>query len=236
MKPKVIRVLLSRKASRPEAANGRLKAIRAVFGWAMEEGRINSNPARAVRRIKTHSSGYHSWTTGEAEKFEQHHAVGTKARLAYAILLYTGVRRSDLVRLGRQHVQDGWLQFQQHKNRNRHPVDMQIPILPELQRIIDESPTGDLTFLVTDYGQPFTPAGFSNRFRQWCNQAGLPHCTAHGLRKAAAAIAAENGATEHQLMSIFGWQSMKEAERYTKAARRKKLAGDAMPLLRRTKS
>ena len=50
-----------------------------------------------------------------------------------------------------------------------------------------------------------------------------------------AAIAAENGATEHQLMSIFGWQTIKEAERYTKAARRKKMAGDAMPLLRRTK-
>jgi len=235
MKAKAIRVLRNRKASRAEAANGRLKAIRAVFAWAIEEELISSNPAREVARIRTDSSGYHSWTMEEVEKFERHHAVGSKARLALAILLYTGVRRSDLVRLGRQHVQDGWLHFQQYKNRNRHPVDMQIPILPELQRIIDASPTGDLTFLVTDYGQPFTPAGFSNRFRQWCNQAGLPHCTAHGLRKAAAAIAAENGATEHQLMSIFGWQTIKEAERYTKVARRKKMAGDAMPLLRRTK-
>jgi integrase len=139
------------------------------------------------------------------------------------------------VRLGRQHVREDWLRFQQYKNRNRHPVLIEIPILPELQRIIDASPTGDLTFLVTDYGRSFTAAGFGNRFREWCDQAGLPHCTAHGLRKAGAAIAAENGATEHQLMSIFGWQTIKEAERYTKAARRKKMAGDAMPLLRRTK-
>jgi integrase len=73
------------------------------------------------------------------------------------------------------------------------------------------------------------------RFREWCNRAGLPQCSAHGLRKAGAALAAENRATEHQLMAIFGWRTIQEAERYTKAARRKKMAGDAMPLLRRTK-
>jgi integrase len=232
---KALRVLRDRKAHLPEAANGRLKAVRAVFTWAMEEEHVSSNPARDVPRIKTHSSGYHSWTVEEVKKFERRHAIGTKARLTLELLLYTGVRRSDVVRLGRQHVREDWLRFQQYKNRNRHPVLIEIPILPELQRIIDASPTGDLTFLVTDYGRPFTAPGFGNRFREWCNQAGLPHCTAHGLRKAGAAIAAENGATEHQLMSIFGWQTIKEAERYTKAARRKKMAGDAMPLLRRTK-
>ena len=105
----------------------------------------------------------------------------------------------------------------------------------ELQRIIEASPTGDLAYLVTDFGKPFSIAGFGNKMRQWCNEAGLPHCSAHGLRKGGATRAAENGATDHQLMTIFGWKSIQEAERYTKAARRKKMAGDAMPLLRRTK-
>ena len=67
--------------------------------------------------------------------------------------------------------------------------------------------------------------------RQWCDQAGLPHCTAHGLRKAGAVIAAHNGATPHQLMSIFGWQTLKEAERYTKAVEQKRIASGAMQLL-----
>ncbi|MEX0745640.1 MAG: tyrosine-type recombinase/integrase [Phycisphaeraceae bacterium] len=151
------------------------------------------------------------------------------------MLLYSGARRSDVVQLGRQHVRDSWFRFRQHKNRNRNPMTIDIPVLPELQRVIEASPTGDMTFLITEYGRPFSIAGFGNKMREWCNQAGLPHCSAHGLRKAGAALAAENGATEHQLMAIFGWRTIQEAERYTKAARRKKMAGDAMPLLRRTK-
>ena len=89
---------------------------------------------------------------------------------------------------------------------------------------------------MTAYGCPFTEDGFGVRFRDWCDKAGLFFCSAHGLRKAGAALAAENGATEHQLMAIFGWRTIQEAERYTKAARRKKMAGDALPLLRRTKN
>ena len=235
MTPKAIRVLRDRKAGAPEAANGRVKAIRAVFSWALDEEHVAVNPAREVPRIKNASSGYHSWTMEEVERFEERHPIGTKARLALALLLYTGVRRSDVVRLGKQHVREGWLRFKQHKNRNRHPIEVEIPILSDLQRIVEASPTGDLTFLVTAYGRPFTAAGFGIRFREWCNKAGLNHCTAHGLRKAGAALAAENGATEHQLMAIFGWQTIAEAERYTKAARRKKMAGDAMRLLKRTK-
>jgi integrase len=235
MTAKALRVLRDRKAELPEAANGRVKAVRAIYSWAMEQEHVHTNPARDVMRLKTASSGWHSWTPEEIDAFERCHPVGGKPRLALALLMYTGVRRSDVVRLGKQHARDGWLRFKQHKNRNRHPIEVEIPILPELQRVLDASPTGDLTYLVTAYGRPFTAAGFGIRFREWCDEAGLPHCSAHGLRKAGAALAAENGATEHQLMAIFGWRTIQEAERYTKAARRKKMAGDAMPLLRRTK-
>jgi site-specific recombinase XerD len=100
-----------------------------------------------------------------------------------------------------------------------------------LQKIIDGSPIGDLTCLVTEYGMPFTVNGFGNWFRDRCNEAGLPHCSAHGLRKAGAKTAAENGATPHQLMSIFGWLTLKEAERYTQEAQRKLMAAAGMELL-----
>lgn len=188
---------------------------------------------RTLHDLSTRPGGYHSWTTEEVQKFEDHHPIGTKARLAFALLLYTGQRRSDVVLFGKQHVNDGWLRFTQRKNRNRRPITLELPILPVLQDIIGRSPAGDLTFLVTDQGYPFTGNGFGNKMRQWCDEAGLPDCASHGLRKAGAAIAAENGATAHQLMSIFGWLTLKEAERYTRAAAQRKLAASAMSLLER---
>jgi Phage integrase family len=96
---------------------------------------------------------------------------------------------------------------------------------------IDMLDRGDLTFLVNDLGRPFTDAGFGNKFRVWCDQAGLKHCTAHGLRKAGATIAATNGATAHQLMAIFGWDTLKMAEAYTRAANQERLAEAAMHML-----
>lgn len=116
---------------------------------------------------------------------------------------------------------------------NRSPVTLEIPILPILEKEIRAAPTGNLTFLVTAFNRPFTIKG-GNKMRDWCEEAGLPYCSAHGLRKAGAARAAENGATAHQLQSIFGWRTLAEAERYTKAAEQKRMAGVAMGLLART--
>jgi integrase len=229
---KALRVLRDRKGSAlPEAANNRVKAIRAVFKWAMgdEDTNVTSNPARDLELIKTKSAGWHSWEVEEVRRYEERHPVGSKARLALALLMWTGVRRSDVVLLGRQHTRSGWLKFATRKTR----VVVEVPVLPELQRVIDASPTGDLTFLVNELGQPFTVAGFGNWFRDRCVEAGVPG-RAHGLRKAAAAVAAENGATSQQLMAIFGWLTLKEAEHYTRAAERRKMAGDAMGLLVRS--
>jgi integrase len=236
MTRKAVRVLQDRKLDLPEAANARVKAIRQVFAWGIDQEHVTANPARDVRYLKGKPGGFHSWEIQEVERFEQRHAVGTKARLALALLLYTGQRRSDVVLFGRQHVHNGSLRFTQVKGRNRAPKRLELPVLPELQKIIDVSQTGNLTFLVTKFGRPFTAAGFGNWFRRRCDEAELPHCSAHGLRKAGASTAAENGATESQPMAIFGWETMKEAARYTKAARQKKMARDAMPLLLRTKN
>lgn len=228
--PEHVRVLRDRKRSFPEAANIRLKSLRVLFNWAIENqrGGLTQNPARDVANLKTSKDGFHAWTDEERELFERRHPVGTKSRLAYALFLHTGQRRSDVVLFGRQHVHHGRLRFTQQKNRRRKPVSLELPILPELQRVLDASKLGDLTFLVTDFGKPFAVAGFGNWFRARCDEAGLHHCTAHGLRKAAATIAAENGATAHELMSIFGWVTMKEADRYTRKAEKKRLAERGM--------
>jgi integrase len=106
-----------------------------------------------------------------------------------------------------------------------------LPVLPELRAAIEASPSGQMVYLVTASSRPFTAAGFGNRFRDWCNEAGLNHCSAHGLRKAGATIAADNGATAHQLMAIYGWETLRQAEVYTRNANRARLANEAMHLL-----
>lgn len=233
MKPRHIREIRD-AVEGDEAANDRLKALRAMFAWACGDGKIAEyNPARDVPYIRTGSTGWHDWTVEEIHQYEERHPVGTKARLALALLLLTGTRRSDVVRLGRQMEIEGGtkLRFTEVKNGRRRPKTREFPILPELRAVIDATPSGHLTYVVTEFGKPFTSNGFGNRMRDWCDQAGLPHCSAHGLRKAGATIAAENGATEHELMAIFGWDSPKQAAIYTRNANRKRLAAGAMHLI-----
>jgi integrase/recombinase XerD len=124
------------------------------------------------------------------------------------------------------------VQFTQAKNEHRNPVTMDIPVHSDLAAAIEASPSGHLTFLTTALGKPFTPAGFGNWFRERCNEAGLPHCSAHGLRKATAARLAERGATPHEIMAVTGHRSLEEIERYTRAARRAGLADSAMAKLK----
>lgn len=227
-----VRELRDEKADHPEAANARVKALRQLYRWGVEVGHCDQNPAREVPYLRPiNPEGFHTWTIEEVRRFEERHPIGAKARLALALLLYTGARRSDVVRLGRQMERYGALVFTEAKGQARAVKSRVLPILPELRAVLDATPSGHLAYLVTEFGKPFTPAGFGNWFRRRCNEAGLPHCSAHGLRKAGATIAANNGATEHQLMAIFGWQSPKQAARYTEAANRAKLAADAMHLL-----
>lgn len=236
---KAMKVLRDRKMNLPAAANARIKAFRQVFAFAMDEEDahgeplMTSNPARDVRYLKGRVGGIHAWTLAEVEKYERRHPIGSKARLAFALLLYTAQRRSDIIQFGRQHVRDGWLRFTQFKARNRNPVTLELPVIPILQQIIDSSPTGDLTFLVNDLERPFTQAGFGNKMRQWCNEAGLPECSAHGLRKASAARLAELGCSDREIMAVTGHQTEKEVTRYTRSARQKVMAKSAMKKLAR---
>lgn len=182
------------------------------------------------------AGGFPPWTIAEVEKFEQFHAIGSKPRLALALILGTGARRSDAIILGRQHAykgQDGLrLKFTAYKGRNRSPVVVDIPYLKVLQDTVAATRTGDLTFLVTGRGRQFTQAYFGNWFRHQARLAGVAK-SAHGLRKVAAEWAAENGGTTQELMAIFGWKDMKQAERYTRGADRKRLATKAPALLAR---
>jgi integrase len=216
--------LMAAHANKPGSANALRRALRAMMRHAVEIGMRADDPTRDVRAIAVKSDGYHSWTEAEIAAFERHQPVGSRARLAFALLLHTGQRRSDVVRMGRQHIGEGLLAVRQQKTGRQ----LWIPVHPALAAIIAETPTDHLTFLTTQFGQPFTAAGFGNWFREQCDAAGLHGCSAHGLRKAAARRLAEAGCTEHEIAAITGHASLREIVRYTKAADQKRLAAAAM--------
>ena len=228
IEPVNIRRLRDEMSDRPEAANSFLKTLRQLFGFAASYGLMTTNPAREIPYIRARGDGFHTWTEAEIAKFEKTHPINSPARLAMAIMLYTGQRRSDAIRLGRQHIRDGHLEFTQHKNRARSPISLSIRIHPKLQEIIEANPSGNLQFIVTEFGKPFSDAGFGNRFRKWCDEAGLFNCTAHGLRKSSATRLADAGCSELQIMAITGHRTSKQVSVYTRAANRTQLADAAI--------
>lgn len=226
-----VRALRDALAEKPGAANSRLKALRALFAWAASVEITPSNPAREVPLIRYKTTGHHSWTISEVEKFEAVHLPGTTPRLAMALLLYTACRREDVVRLGPSNIAAGRLRYVQAKNEDRTPVEVDIPVHAALDELLAGHPPNANTFLITAYGKPYSVAGFGNRFREWCDAAGLKHCSAHGLRKAAATRLADSGASPHEIMAITGHRTLAEVERYTRAVAQRQLATRAMERL-----
>ena len=233
METRHVRKIRDEKAEYPNAANSRVKTLRQIFKWANEVELSANNPAASVSYLATKPDGYYTWSVEDVRKFEEFYAIGTKERLIMSIMLYLGVRRSDAIRLGPQmESSDGTkIRFSEFKGRNQQVKERELTILPELRKVLDGTEIGHLAYLTTRGGKTYSAAGFGNWFRDACNRAGLPRCRAHGLRKAGATIAADNGATEYELMAIFGWSSPKQAGVYTRKANRTKIADRAMRYL-----
>jgi integrase len=228
-----INAMLAAKVKTPVAANSWLRLLKVLMQIAVDEGYRPDNPAVGIKRIKNKTDGFHTWTEEEIAQFEAYHPIGSKPRLALALLLYTAQRRSDVVRMGRQHVRGDVVHVRQQKTG----AALSIPLHPELRKILVADLGSNLTYLVTEYGRPFTAAGFGHRFREYCHAAGLPkHCTAHGLRKAACRRLAEAGCSANVIASISGHTSLREVERYTKAADQERMAGAGMAAITRTKT
>lgn len=217
--------MIAAKAATPAAARNFKKTLQALMRFAVAQGMREDNPVTGVSAPKIKSDGFQTWNEEHIAAFEARHSIGSRARLAFALLLYTAQRRGDVIRMGRQHVRAGLLSVRQNKTGTA----LQIPLHSELQSILDATPAEHLTFLVTSFGKPFTAPGFGNLFRDWCNEAELPRgLSAHGLRKAACRRLAEAGCSANQIMSISGHRSMGEAEKYVRAADQVRLARSAM--------
>jgi integrase len=222
--------ILAAKSAKPGAQRNLLRMLKVLLTYAVEIGLRSDNPAAGlkIKGATGSGGGFHTWTEGEIARFEARHAIGTPARLAFALLLFTAQRRSDVVRMGRQHVRDGVLQVTQSKTG----VSLAIPLHPSLAAIIDATPSEHLTFMVMENGRPFKAKGFGRWFRARCDEAGLPpECAAHGLRKAACRRLAELGGSANVIASISGHKTLREVERYTKAADQARMARAGMAML-----
>lgn len=215
-----VRAMRDKKRETPSAANNFLKVLRWMMAFAVDRNMRTDNPVMGIKALRVESDGFHTWSENEAEVFEKRWPVGTRERLAFDLLLYTVQRSGDVRQMGRQHVRQGRLHFVQEKTGAR----LSLPILEPLSASLAHVPQDQLLFIVTAYGLPFTAKGFSNWFSSACRDAGLPHCSAHGLRKCGATRLADKGCSESEIMAWTGHKSSREVERYTHARNQSGLA------------
>ena len=194
-----------------------LKILRILIRHAINIGWLKHDPSLGIKRPKT--GEIRSWTDAEIATFEARWPIGTKQRLAFALLLYTGQRRSDVHRVTWADVTGPSIRVVQQKTGRK----LAIPLHHQLVAVLATTDRNHLTIINTEHGQPFTVDGFSQWMRHAITEAGLPlECQPHGLRKAAGRRLAEAGCTAHEIMAVLGHTTLAEAERYTKEADRRR--------------
>lgn len=232
----VLDKIMSARSNTPHAANNLMKVLRYLLDHAIAQGMIVNNPCIGVKKYRNKSDGHHTWTEAEIAQFQARHPIHTRAGLALALMLYTGQRRSDAVKMGRQHMSrhrddDGALMDFIAVKQEKTSTPLDIPMHPELLAAVEALPNKNLTFLLTERGAPFSAAGFGNWFRERCDEAKLPHCSAHGLRKAAATRLANLGCSNEMIKAITGHRSDSALAPYIRAADQRRLAMEAMKRL-----
>lgn len=204
------------------AAQSLRKQLRRLFAYAVKLKMIDRNPVDQAEQVRVpKTGGFHTWTETEIAQYQERHQLGTKARLALEIILWTGQRRGDARMFGRKDLKGGQIKYRQAKTGK----ELWLPAAPQLLEAVAAMPvTGVDIFLVTEHGKPFSKDGFGNKIREWCDQAGLPQCSAHGLRKAIARRLAESGAGNQGIKSVGGWSGDAEVALYTAEVDQRALA------------
>lgn len=215
---------LDRRSDTPSAARNFLDTMRGLYQWAKARGHVRRDPTAGVKPPKRRrNAGFAPWTHDDVDAYRARWPLGTPQRVWLDVLLYTGLRRGDAARIGNQHIdEDGIISITTEKTST--PVIM--PMLTVLQRTLLAGPRGRGTWIVGERGKSFTKESFGNVFSEAASAAGVKK-SAHGVRKIAATIAAENGATEAELDAIFGWTGGRMSAHYTKTANRARLAKQA---------
>lgn len=226
-----VEAIIARKSDTPAAANRLLKLIRRLCRFAIRKKLISVDPTLDVERYAENPDGFHTWSEQEIEHFEAHHGTGSKAVLALRLILNTGAARQDVVGLGWQNVRDGRIAYRRGKTGG----DVDLPMLDELLEVLRDLPRDRLLFLTHTGDRRYQPTSFGNWFHDQCVAAGLPHCSAHGLRKAGATRLGDAGASELEIMAFLGHTTPDEARTYVKKFNRKRLGDTGMEKVARAK-
>jgi integrase len=210
-------------ARKPNAAKSFLYALRGLFTWAVAAEHVERDPTAGLKAIQPDTGGYPPWSEESCRRFEAYWPLGTRERLAYEILFWSGLRIGDVVRFGPPHVNKkgmGIIVTEKTGKRAYVPVSK----CPRLLAAIAAGPVGELTFIAAANGRPMNKAAFSAWFRRAARAAGVPG-TAHGLRKTRATLATEAGAENAELEALMGWSpGSKMAELYTRTRNEARLA------------
>lgn len=213
LQPRHLEGIFHKMADRPEATANLRKRLRRVFRLAVRLGWRNDNPVVETERPRGKRAGIAGWSDDDIAAFEARWPEGSRERLALALMLYTGQRRSDVIGMGRQHVSGGRVSVVQLKTGHR----LKIRLHPLLAAEIARHAPG-MTFLTTAAGAPMTVEGFGNWFRDASRAAGLVNRTPHGLRKAAGRRLAEAGCSAKEIAAVLGHTTLGEVARYTRDA------------------
>lgn len=209
----------------PGAALHLRKRLNQIFEFASSIGLCTGNPVKDATRIKRRTKGYRTWSEADIKDYRAHWGEDTPQRLAMEVLLYTGLRRADAVRIGWRHVVEDRIEIAASKTG----AELSIPIHEELWRFIKDRPRTDSTFIITAYGEPRSEKAFTGFISDAARDAGIDgQASPHGLRKAACRRLADAGASAHEIMSITGHTKLDEILTYTKAAEQKRLSKAAM--------
>jgi integrase len=207
----------------PGMANLTRSVLRKLLAHAVRMGIRTDNPVTEIDNYKLGT--HHTWTDAELKAFEARWPLGTRQRLAYALLLYTGQRVGDVAKMRRQDVSGGCIAIVQQKTG----TELSIPIHPALADAMRAGPANGMNLIGDINGRPLTAGGLSAMMKAAAKEASLlPKCLPHGLRKAMTRRLAEGGATAKEIASVSGHKSLKEVERYTDKADQRRLSRAAM--------
>jgi|SoimicmetaTmtLPC_FD_contig_51_3108290_length_1312_multi_3_in_0_out_0_2 integrase len=216
--------MLNAKAATPIGARDFLRCLRLLIAYGIGIGIRADDPTLGLRVKLPKSDGYRTWTEDDIATVEAAYPIGSKPRLALALLLGTALRCADVVRVGRGNVRNGTITITQQKTKTA----LVIPVTAALAEAINATPSEAMVFLLNEHGKAFTAKGFGKWFTAQCQRVGLTGLSPHGLRKAACRRLAEAGCSANEIAAISGHASLREVERYTKAADQARMARNAM--------
>lgn len=216
--------IISKMADKPAAANVLRKVLSGLMDHACRIDWRNDNPVKLTEKYEE-GEGFHDWTDEEIAQYRAKHALGTMARLTLELALNTAARRCNINKIERDHIKGGRIFVAHAKGNNATSVRM----MTSTREALEALPAAPIRYLVTTtFGKPFTDAGLGNRMRKWCDEAGLPQCSMHGLRKAMSRLLAEGGATDAEGQAVTGHKKSETFAYYRSKANRSALADKAI--------